>query len=37
VMVMYDGKMHKELRGSELTLTNLVAASLNTGEVAEHG
>ena len=37
VMVMYDGKMQKELRGSDLTLTNLVAASLNTGEVVEHG
>ncbi len=32
VLVMYDGKLHKELRGSRLTLSNLVAASLNTGE-----
>lgn len=37
VLVMYDGKMHKELGGSTLNLANLVAASLNTGEVAEHG
>jgi ribose transport system ATP-binding protein len=32
VLVMYDGKLQKELRGAKLTLANLVAASLNTGE-----
>ena len=32
VLVMYDGKLHRELGGTKLTLANLVAASLDTGE-----
>lgn len=32
VLVMYDGRIRKELAGENLNLANLVAASLDTGE-----
>jgi ribose transport system ATP-binding protein len=32
VLVMYDGRIRRELAGSDLNLVNLIAASLDTSE-----